>query len=503
MSERPRLLVTGAAGFLGRRLVESLCSRWEIEAIDRKEPPLGLRTVCGPVRWHRADIAEPEAVVPLFESIRRAGGATALVHLAAHYDFTGQRHPEYRRTNVDGTRLLLEAARGLGLERFVFASSVAACDFPAPGRALDETSPPDGRHVYAESKRAGEERVRREPGFPTAVVRFAAMVSDWCEYAPLYVFLETWLSRRWNARILGGRGRSAVPFVHVRDACLALERILALRRELAPGEIVLVSPDGATSHEELFRAATTSARGRAARPIRIPKLAAAVGMVARDLTGRALGRRPFERPWMAAMIDRRLEVDARKSRARLGWAPRERLGILRRLPWMLENRRSQRWLWTVHNRARMLDAQPPLEHRVLRLLETCQDEIHTVLTAGLVGGRIHLPHDTAVALLHGLAEAIHYNDRTSFQDLCRDLAHRRASQGVPMAEMLEALRLVERSCLEAFAHDGGAAELGTAARDEVARTVEFGLDAIEDGYEEVGATAGGEPERRGAPAESR
>ena len=66
-----------------------------------------------------------------------------------------------------------------------------------------------------------------------------------------------------------------------------------------------------------------------------------------------------------------------------------------------------------------------------------------------------------------------------------------------------ALRIVERSCCEAFAHDGGAAELGSAARDEVARTVEFGLDAIEDGYEEVGAAAGGDPGRRGVPAESR
>lgn len=37
-------------------------------------------------------------------------------------------------------------SRGLGLERFIFASSAAACDFPRPGTALTEESPPDADH---------------------------------------------------------------------------------------------------------------------------------------------------------------------------------------------------------------------------------------------------------------------------------------------------------------------------------------------------------------------
>ena len=30
--------------------------------------------------------------------------------------------------------------------------------------------------------------------FPATIVRFAALFSDWCEYPPLFMFLETWLS---------------------------------------------------------------------------------------------------------------------------------------------------------------------------------------------------------------------------------------------------------------------------------------------------------------------
>ena len=160
MAERPRLVITGAAGFLGRRLVETLATSWSIVAIDRNVAPGELETASDGVRWHRADIASRDSIQPIFEELKRSGGATALLHLAAHYDFTGLRHPEYQRTNVEGTRLLIELSQGLGLERFVLASSVAACDFPRRGSALTEASPPDGRHVYAESKRAGEEALR-------------------------------------------------------------------------------------------------------------------------------------------------------------------------------------------------------------------------------------------------------------------------------------------------------------------------------------------------------
>jgi len=489
MSGRPRLAVTGAAGFLGRRLIESLASGWEIHAIDRREPPSGLWTDLGSVHWHRADVAEREAMAPLFASLRAGGGVDVLVHLAGHYDFTGRKHPEYERTNVGGTRLLLELARDLAPRRFVFASSIAACEFPAAGRRLDESSPPDGRHVYAWSKCLGERMVAQETSFPTVIARFAALVSDWCEYVPLYRFLETWLSPRWNRRILGGRGESAIPYLHVRDACAALGRVVALADELERGEILAISPNGATSHAELYRAAAAAA-GLCPDPLRLPRPLAAAGIVARDLLGRSVGRRPFERPWMARMIDRRLEVDASRTHRRLGWWPRERMAVTRRLPHMLENRRSQPWLWAVRNRARIPGADPPPEHRVLRLLERHADDVFTRLTATLVAGRVSLPHDAAVSLFASLDRAIRHADRAGFADGCRELAHQRARRGMAADQQIEALRLFERACLDAVLGDPAANGLEAAVRDAISGTIAFGIDAVEDAYERLGgATA--------------
>ena len=52
---------------------------------------------------------------------------------------------------------------------------------------------------------------------PSCIIRLAALFSDWCEYAPLYMFLETWLSNVWNSRVIGGRGTTAIPYMHVRE----------------------------------------------------------------------------------------------------------------------------------------------------------------------------------------------------------------------------------------------------------------------------------------------
>ncbi len=98
------------------------------------------------------------------------------------------------------------------MKQFFFSSSVAACELPPRGKTLDETSPPDGRHVYAQTKRIGETMVGGyKDRFTPVIVRFAAMFSDWCEYPPLYMFLETWLSNAWNRhdpRRAGARARS-------------------------------------------------------------------------------------------------------------------------------------------------------------------------------------------------------------------------------------------------------------------------------------------------------
>ncbi|MDD5562958.1 MAG: NAD(P)-dependent oxidoreductase [Thermoanaerobaculaceae bacterium] len=494
----PRIIVTGASGFVGRHLLEEIKERYRILGLGRRSQRDCGAPVHPNIAWSQVDIGEREPLARALESVAATGGADVLLHLAAHYDFTGEENPEYWRTNVEGLRNVLELAKGLKLRRFVFASSVAACRFPPPGGALDERSVPDGDHIYARTKRIGEEMVREYAAhFPTSTVRFAALFSDWCEYPPLYVFLETWLSQRWNARVLGGRGASAVPYLHVRDAVRALS-VLLRRPELPDeGEVFAISPDRAVSHRDLFAAARMSAFGQRTRPICVPRVLCGPGMQARDLLGRALGERPFERPWMARYIDLAMTVNAARTRERLAWAPRPRLEVLRRLPFVLENRKTQPAEWSSVNLAamKMVNIRPNL--RIHRLLEAHEEQIRAAMTDQLLTPEPHRRHPKFEQLprhehdwynrllLHGLMDSIRARDKTLFRAHCRDLAERRRAQGFTADEVSFALRLFNEICIKTLSLEPSAVSLRE-LDDYITAAVQFGIDEVEDVFDQDG-----------------
>jgi nucleoside-diphosphate-sugar epimerase len=494
----PRIIVTGASGFVGRHLLDEVKETHQIFGLGRRSQHECGAPVHPNITWAQIDIGDREPLTRVFEGIRAGGGADVLLHLAAHYDFTGEEHPEYWRTNVEGLRNVLDLAKGLGLRRFVFASSVAASRFPAPGGALTESSPPDGEHIYARTKRIGEDMVREYSAhFPTCIVRFAALFSDWCEYPPLYVFLETWLSRRWNARLLGGRGESAVPYLHVRDAILAMRTLLAQPDLPKEREVFAISPDRAISHRELFKSATMTSLGQPARPICMPRVLCRPGMWARDFLGRVLGERPFERPWMAKYIDLRMAVNASRTRQRLQWAPRPRLEILRRLPFLLENRKTRLADWNSVNLAAMKIVRVHRNLQIHRLLEAHGEEICSAMTEQLLAPQRprrferyeQIPrneHDWYNRLmLHSLMSSIRTREKALFKSHCRDLAERRRTQGFTAEEVCHALGLLNEVCLKTLATEPGPVTLAE-LDDYITAAVQFGIDEVEDIFEQRG-----------------
>lgn len=350
---RPWMIITGATGLLGGQLVRMLRKEYRIIAIGRRTPAESGVPEGPGIEWFRVDIGQLEALREVFSRIRDLGGAEILLHMAAFYDFTGEDHPEYRRTNIEGTRNVLTLAEPLRLRRFIYTSSVAACPFPAPGERITESTQPAADFAYARAKRAGEAMMREWAGrIPTCIVRPAAVVSDWCEYPPLMEFLKTWCARAWNSRILGGRGVSAVPYLHVEDLMSFYLRVVERADELRDAEVLIASPDGSTTHAELFREATRAAFGRPRRPVLVPRAIARPGVAVREWLGRRTGRMPFERTWMLDYLDLRLDVDASRSRARLDWAPSPRLQVLARIGAMVENLRAHPEEWRLRRARR-------------------------------------------------------------------------------------------------------------------------------------------------------
>ena len=488
----PLIVVTGSSGFIGRRLLNSLKHRYRVIGMARRS-----QSVCGApfhenITWKQVDIGEPDRLAKVWEDVRREGPVEAVIHLAAHYDFTGEDNPAYERTNVAGTRNVLDGCRRHPPRVFIFSSSLAACDFPPEGSALDENSPPDGDHVYARSKAAGEAMLAAySDAFPSLIFRFAALFSDWCEYPPLYMFLRTWLSPAWNHRVLGGRGESAIPYLHLKDAVTFIQRVLFKLDDLEDGEILICSGDGDTSHRELYAAAVNYWDENARGPVFTPRFLAKPGIRLLNLAGRFSRELPFERPWMADYVDMKLTVDSSSTRRRLGWAPRERLDVLRRLPFLLENRRGDNIEWTRRNRDAMKQYQERPCLAIYYVLQRHRDEIAESWTGELARRypsyadveRKELQWNIRL-FLRTFFNAVRTRERVELMSYCRDLALRRLDEEFNVAELVGALKTLNEICLRIVADDPDAVTLLPYVHNFLTMPLNYGIDQVREACEE-------------------
>lgn len=141
-----RLLITGAAGFVGSRLVEHLADRHELFAVARRPPPPHLAEHA---TWVEQDLHDIDAgALP--------GAIDGVIHLAqsAHYREFPEGASDVFAVNVASTFGLLEYARRAGAAAFLLASTGGVYGYsPHPIHEEDEPRPTT---LYFRSKRAAE-----------------------------------------------------------------------------------------------------------------------------------------------------------------------------------------------------------------------------------------------------------------------------------------------------------------------------------------------------------
>ena len=169
MSNNDRAFITGATGFVGSAVVRKLLAAgFSVRALARRHSPrsnldgLQIDIVEGDMRDRGAVFAA-------------AKDARYVFHVAADYRLWAPDPEEIMRANVEGTRVVMEAARESGAERVVYTSSVATLKLREDGLPTDETMPlaeNQGIGAYKRSKVAAERLVERMigDGLPAVIV---------------------------------------------------------------------------------------------------------------------------------------------------------------------------------------------------------------------------------------------------------------------------------------------------------------------------------------------
>src|SRR6202142_2654104 len=129
------VFVTGATGFVGSHVARALAEQGaELRLLVRSSSD--LRSI--------QELQAERVVGDLRDaaSLKKAvAGCEVIFHVAADYRLWVRDPDEMYRSNVEGTRSLLEAARKQGVRRVVYTSSVATMGFTSNGSLADEASP--------------------------------------------------------------------------------------------------------------------------------------------------------------------------------------------------------------------------------------------------------------------------------------------------------------------------------------------------------------------------
>ncbi len=304
--------VTGGTGFIGSRLVRRLLAEGRTVRLLARSPEKARALFDDKVVVIPGDLGDRQALA------RGCRGADTVFHLAAQVGDFGPRRGYYR-TNVEGTRSVVDAAEGAGVGRFVYVSTNAVTGIRRTA-VTDESAPYEktGGH-YGISKGMAERIIRdrhRENGFPGVVLRppvvYGPGSANWV-LRPLGLMKE-------GKMVLVDSGRGLCWHVFVDNLIDAI--LLAAGHPEAVGEVFIVSDgkDDTTWADYFNLLAKTAGYGPVAG--NVPKVLAVAVAHASYALYSLLGIRPKLTPLGVGILTSGAPVSIKKARAVLGYEPK-------------------------------------------------------------------------------------------------------------------------------------------------------------------------------------
>jgi dTDP-glucose 4,6-dehydratase len=294
-----RLLVTGGAGFIGSNFVHYILKKYpdyhivNLDKLTYAGNPENLADIESDSRHEfvHGDICDPDCVQTLL-----AGGVDAVVNFAAesHVDRSILDSSAFVRTNIEGTRNLLDISRKNKIGRYLQISTDEVYGSLGDSGAFTEETPIAPNSPYSASKASADLLVRsycHTHGFPAVITRCSN------NYGP-YQFPEKLIPLLISNAMsdiplpIYGDGMNVRDWIHVEDHCAAIDAVLHHGRT---GEVY-----NAGGHQEL------------------PNIEVARRILAALGKSESLLTYVKDRPGH----DRRYAIDSTKLETELGWKPR-------------------------------------------------------------------------------------------------------------------------------------------------------------------------------------
>ena len=305
-----RAFLTGATGFVGSHVARELADQGgELRLLVRASS--NTKNIAD----LKADLVTGDLREPLsFASA--LSGCDAVFHVAADYRLWVRDPDEMYRSNVEGTRALLEAARKNNVRRVVYTSSVATMGFTSDGRLADEDSPvalddmigPYKRskfmaeQVAIEAARAGQEVIIVNPTTPVGERDIKP--------TPTGRIVVDFLKRKFPAYVDTG--------LNLVDVTECARGHIAAFEKGRSGERYILGGENLTLKEILDKLGAIT--GLPSPTIRVPYFVAlATGVVDEIVTGRIRGREPRATIDAVRMGRKKMFVTSSKAEDQLGW----------------------------------------------------------------------------------------------------------------------------------------------------------------------------------------
>src|SRR5271170_2142502 len=302
--------VTGATGFVGSHVARVLAEQGaDLRLLVRATSDtsnietLKAERVVG-------DLRDPASIA------KAMAGCDTVFHVAADYRLWVRDPEEMYRSNVDGTRALLEAARKNGVRRIVYTSSVATMGFTSNGHPADEDSPVSLADMIGHYKRSKfmAEQIALEAGrsgMHVVTVNPTTPIGEQdVKPTPTGRIVVDFLKRKFPAYVETG--------LNLVDATVCARGHVAALEEGKSGERYILGGENLTLKQILDKLGAIS--GLPSPTLKLPYFIAYVaGAVDETVSGRLLGREPRATVETVRMGKKKMWASSDKAERELGW----------------------------------------------------------------------------------------------------------------------------------------------------------------------------------------